>query len=468
MVTDNNRKAISVDLEMLKRYDKPGPRYTSYPTAPRFTEEFDASRFQDEIIKTNQIDEAADLSLYFHMPFCDTLCYFCGCTMIITRNRERIDEYLRYLTREIELVGRYIREGRKVAQLHWGGGTPTYLSPDQIRRIFAAIRENFDFHSDAEIGVEIDPRGLTDEHLDALKEVGFNRASMGVQDFEPKVQEAVNRIQPEELTRWAFDGLRQRGFDSINLDLIYGLPYQSQSSFETTLDRIIDISPDRLAVFNYAHVPWMKKHQNIIPEASLPGAAEKLAILKATIEKLTATDYIYIGMDHFAKEGDSLAQAFFDKKLYRNFQGYSTKWGCDLYALGMSSISQLNDVYAQNLKEVPAYYKAIDAGKLATERGYRLDRDDHIRRYVITKLMCDFELNMSDVEQRYGVAFQDYFSSELSALQPLVDDGLLQPPNGKLYVTETGQLLIRNIAMTFDRHLQEMAENEKPMFSKTV
>ncbi len=467
-MTQHKHQPLKVDIDMLKRYDKPGPRYTSYPTAPQFTSEFGATQFREEIERTNRLENPADLSLYFHLPFCDTLCYFCGCTMLITRNRERIEEYVQYLIKEIELVGSMIKGGRKVAQLHWGGGTPTYLEPDQIRRLFDAIRSNFEFHGDAEIGVEIDPRGMTDGHLDALRDVGFNRASMGVQDFVDKVQEAVNRIQSEELTRWAFDGLRERGIESINLDLIYGLPYQTEESFPYTLERIIDISPDRLAVFNYAHVPWMKKHQQVIKEETLPGAEEKLKILKYTIERLTSGDYVYIGMDHFAKPDDSLTEAYFNKQLYRNFQGYSTKAGCDLYALGMSSISQLNEVYAQSVKELPEYYSAVGAGELPTERGYRLNRDDHIRRHVITRLMCDFELSKSDVEAKFDLAFDTYFADALRPLEPLVLDRLVELQDDKIFVTEMGHLLIRNVAMAFDSHLSKMQSEGTPMFSKTV
>lgn len=458
---------VNVDIDMLRRYDKPGPRYTSYPTAPHFTTEFGHQLYEEEIEQTNRSSDSPDLSLYFHLPFCDTLCYFCGCTMIITRNRDRIEEYLDYLIKEIKLVGSRINPGRKVAQLHWGGGTPTYLDPDQIRRIFGTIREHFAFHEDAEIGVEIDPRGMTDDHLDALIEVGFNRGSMGVQDFDEKVQEAVNRLQSETLTRWAFDGLRERGIESINLDLIYGLPYQTVSSFEKTLNRIIDIFPDRLAVFNYAHVPWMKKHQRVIAEETLPTPQDKLEILKCTIEKLTRSGYDFIGMDHFAKPDDSLAEALRQKKLYRNFQGYSTRWGCDLYALGMSSISQLTNVYAQNVKEIPEYYAALDDGKLPTERGYRLNQDDHIRRYVITKIMCDFELDKRHIERKYDLNFDDYFGESLVDLEPFVLDGLVELSDNRIDVTDSGRLLIRNIVMTFDAYLLRH-DDARPMYSKTV
>jgi oxygen-independent coproporphyrinogen-3 oxidase len=457
-----------VDLEMLQRYDKPGPRYTSYPTAPQFNPEFDHRAFDEEIQRTNGMEDSTDLSLYFHLPFCDTLCYFCGCTMIITRNRQRIDEYLDYLIKEIKLISSKINKGRKVAQLHWGGGTPTYLDPDQIRRLFAATREHFKFHPDAEIGVEIDPRGLTEAHLDALKEVGFNRASMGVQDFESKVQQAVNRLQTEELTRWAFEGLRARGFESINLDLIYGLPYQTADSFEHTLERIIDISPDRLAVFNYAHVPWMKKHQQVIKEEALPKPTEKLRILKSTIEKLTSVGYAYIGMDHFAKAEDSLTQALHEKTLYRNFQGYSTKWGCDLFGFGMSSISQLRNVYVQNVKDLPGYYKAIAQGDLATERGYRLNEDDQLRRYVIMRLMCDFELDKKHTEQKFNINFDNYFEDALPELERFAAEGLIEWPNGKIVVTDMGRLLIRNIAMVFDKYLKQPKKQDTPTYSRTV
>lgn len=457
-----------VDLAMLQRYDKPGPRYTSYPTAPHFTPEFDFKEFEVEIYRTNQTEKLSDLSLYIHLPFCDTLCYFCGCTMIITRNRQRIDEYLDYLIKEIKLISSRLNPGRKVAQLHWGGGTPTYLDPDQIRRLFEAIGENIEFCPEAEIGVEIDPRGLTEAHLDALKDVGFNRASMGVQDFEPRVQEAVNRLQTEELTRWAIQELRERGFESINLDLIYGLPYQTVNSFENTLDCIIDISPDRLAVFNYAHVPWMKKHQQVIKENTLPKPSKKLGILKTTIEKLTAAGFVYIGMDHFAKPEDSLTQAFYEKTLYRNFQGYSTKWGCDLYALGMSSISQLRDVYAQNVKEISSYYGAIDQGCLATERGYRLNQDDQLRRYVIMRLMCDFELDKKRIENKFNINFDNYFEEALPEIELFITDNLIEMSNGVLSVTDMGRLLIRNIVMVFDKYLNQNKKHDTPLYSRTV
>lgn len=468
MRTNHKNKSLSVDIEMLQKYDKPGPRYTSYPTAPHFSDQFGPKEFEQEIKNSNTIANSPDLSLYFHMPFCEKLCYFCGCTMIITHNRARIDEYLDFLIKEIEVLAKKVKPGRKVAQLHWGGGTPTYLDAEQIRRVFDAIRANFDFHDQAEISVEIDPRALNEDRLDMLSEVGFNRASMGIQDFEEKVQVAINRRQSETLTRWAFDALQDRGFESINLDLIYGLPHQTVESFERTLDRIIDIGPDRLAVFNYAHVPWLKKHQQVIKDETLPETIEKLSILKKTIEKLTAAGYVYIGMDHFAKPDDSLTKAFYEKKLYRNFQGYSTHYGCDLYALGMSSISQLENVYAQNVKTLPAYYESLGKGSLATERGYLLNDDDRLRRQVIMKLMCDLELNKKDINEKFEIDFDDYFADALNQLESLAADGLVETQNDTIKVTEMGHLLIRNIAMPFDKYLNQKKKQDTPMYSRTV
>ena len=309
------------DLSKFKKYDKPGPRYTSYPTAPQFNNSFTAENYLDEIIKTNYGEGLPDLSIYFHLPFCDTLCYFCGCNMIITRNRDRVKEYLKYLKKEIDMVRTYILPDRQVSQLHWGGGTPTHLTPDEINDLASYIKDNFNFKDDSENGCEIDPRELKRAHLEALRNNGFNRISMGVQDFDEKVQKAVNRIQPEDITRQTVQWVRELGFSSINLDLMYGLPFQTIKSFEQTVEKIIDISPDRIAVFNYAHVPWMKKHMALIHPKDIPAPEIKLEILKMTIEKLTSAGYVFIGMDHFAKPDDELAIALREKKLYRNFQG---------------------------------------------------------------------------------------------------------------------------------------------------
>jgi oxygen-independent coproporphyrinogen-3 oxidase len=456
-----------IDLDLLKKYDRPGPRYTSYPTAPLFSPSFTAEDFACEIRATNGPGATSDVSLYFHLPFCDTLCYFCGCTMLVTRDRSRIGEYLRYLKKEVDMVGGMMAPTRKVTQLHWGGGTPTHLLPDQLLEMGRYINDHFPVDPLAEKGVEIDPRELTRDHLAALREVGFNRMSMGVQDFNEQVQEAVNRIQPEALTMNAFRWARELGYTSINIDLIYGLPFQTVSSFERTVRKIIDIEPDRIAVFNYAHVPWMKPHQKLIHPEDLPSPDQKLAILKMTIELLTSNGYEYIGMDHFARPEDELTHAQKEKSLYRNFQGYSTRAGADLYGFGMSSISHFQNIYAQNFKTLPEYYRALDDGTFATHVGYRMTVDDHIRKFVIMRLMCDLELEKRTVETRYPLVFDEYFRSSLEALQQFVADGLVEVTSEKIAIVGAGRLLLRNIAMCFDAYLNTLSAG-KPIFSRTV
>lgn len=457
---------MNINLDLLRKYDVPGPRYTSYPPAPHFNEKFTYEDYLNEIVKTNYGENLPDLSLYFHIPYCDTLCYFCGCNMIVTRNHDRMKEYIKYLKNEIDLLRQFINPERKVAQLHWGGGTPTSLNPDEINSLISYINQSFEFKDDAECGCEIDPRGLTKEHLIALREGGFNRISMGVQDFNEKVQKYVNRIQPEEMTRQVVEWVRELGFQSINLDLMYGLPFQTISTFEETLDKILEISPDRIAVFNYAHVPWMKKHQALIHPEDLPSPQEKLNILKLSIEKLTSNGYVFIGMDHFAKPEDDLAIALREKKLYRNFQGYSTNAGCDLYAFGITSISQLENVYAQNVKTEKEYFQALDNERIPIFRGYRLNEDDQIRRTVIMRLMCDFELNFNEVETKFKIDFKNYFQNSLKNLSEMVDDGLVEIYEDKIKVTEMGRLLIRNIAMKFDGFIERKQDEMK--YSRTI
>ena len=461
---------VTVDIDLLKKYDKPGPRYTSYPTAPHFHEGFGADEYREELQISNARENAPDLSLYFHFPFCDSLCLYCGCNVVITRTPAKIDEYLDYLKQEIDMVTGFMpsRESREVRQLQWGGGTPSYLTAEQIRDIMTHIRKRFKLSEDIEAGVELDPRELTADRLVALREMGFNRASMGVQDFDPEVQRTVNRIQPEEMTRRHFDNLRKLGFGSLNLDLIYGLPHQTPERFERTVDTIIDINPERIALFNYAHVPWMKPHQNYFHQEWLPGPQTKLEILKLAIDKFTDAGYVFIGMDHFAKPDDELTIAQQQRKLYRNFQGYSTRAGLDLYALGVTSISQTRDVYAQNVKTLPDYYKRIAGNTLPAFKGYRLTEDDQIRRWVITRLMCDFELHPGEVEEAFGLDFTSYFSRELQLLPEFEKDGLLEIRDEVIKVTSLGRLLIRNIAMTFDRYLQLPEEKESPTYSRTV
>lgn len=457
---------FEIDIDLIKKYDKPGPRYTSYPTAPHFHDKFKHEQYLDEIIRTNQGENVPDLSLYFHIPFCDTLCYFCGCNMIISRNRDRISEYVNSVKNEIDMLRTYLKPGRKVSQIHWGGGTPTHLNPDEIMDLKSFINQNFDVVEDAEQGCEIDPRGLTREHLEALRNNGFNRISMGVQDFNEKVQKAVNRIQPEDMTRQVVNWVRELKFDSVNLDLMYGLPFQTVDEYAKTVDTLIDISPDRVAVFNYAHVPWMKKHMSLIKTEDLPAPEEKLQILKMTIEKLTSAGYVFIGMDHFAKPDDEMAVALKEKKLYRNFQGYSTNAGTDLYGMGITSIGQIGDIFAQNYKKEKEYFEALEEGLFPVERGYQLTEDDKIRREVIMKIMCDFELDFNKMGSRFDINFKEYFKYGLSNFQEMVDDGLVELSDDYIKVTDMGRLLIRNIAMNFDGYIERKEDNAR--YSRTV
>ena len=456
-----------VDVGLLKKYDRPGPRYTSYPTAPIFDDSFTADDYHRAIIETNPPDTGSDLSLYFHFPFCDTLCYFCGCTMMVTRDRSRIEEYIRYLKKEIDLVAPLLASGRRVTQVHFGGGTPTHLTPEQLLDVSGYVKRSFRLDAGVEMSVEIDPRELTREHLVALRQMGFTRLSMGVQDFEPKVQEAVNRIQSEELISTVYRWARSLEFQSINFDLIYGLPFQTLSSFKRTILEALKYAPDRIAVFNYAHVPWMKSHQKLIHPEDLPTPDEKLQILKMTIEEFTSHGYVYIGMDHFAKPDDELTRAQREKSLYRNFQGYSTRSGADLYGFGMSSISHFGGVYAQNFKTLQQYYGALDKGTLATHVGYKMTDDDRLRKHVIMRLMCDLELNKKDVEKAFKVTFEEYFEGPLNQLQAFVDDGLVEVSAESIRIKGPGRLLLRNIAMCFDAYLDRMSK-DKPVFSRTV
>ncbi|HXG85138.1 MAG TPA: oxygen-independent coproporphyrinogen III oxidase [Pyrinomonadaceae bacterium] len=456
-----------IDLEILKKYNQPGPRYTSYPTAPLFSSDFTAADFTREIIETNS-KNASDLSLYFHFPFCESLCYFCGCNMMVSRDRTLIREYNERLKREIETLAPLISGKRRVSQMHWGGGTPSYLTPDEILDIGEFIKSKFNFADDIEASVEIDPRGLTRQHVEAFRRIGFNRTSLGVQDFNPQVQKTINRIQPEDMTRQAIEWARELGFGSINLDLIYGLPFQTLESFRQTVEKVIDISPDRIAVFNYAHVPWLKKHQNIFKVETMPSPDERLVILKQTIEQLIQNGYEYIGLDHFAKPTDELAIAQKNNTLYRNFQGYSTRAGTDVYAFGVSAISQFQNIYAQNLKNLKEYYERIETGDAATNVGYRMTFDDHVRRETIMQLMCHLQIGKRSIEQKFGIDFESYFAADLPKLDSFIADELLENNTERIFIKGAGKLIIRNVAMCFDAHLAEMTKVNKPVFSKTV
>ena len=453
-------------LSVLKQFDRPGPRYTSYPTAPVFSADYTAQRFEDDL-KENNLNNSAPVSLYLHIPFCDTLCHFCACNTIITRNREKVSEYLISLKKEIDRTTSFISKKRNVVQMAWGGGTPSYLTPEEIRDLANYIRERFTFASDAEISVEIDPRELTFDHLKAFVDGGANRFSLGVQDFNDEVQIAVNRVQPEPLTRQVFQWSREVGIKSINIDLIYGLPLQTVESFKATLDKVIELSPERIAVFNFAYVPWMKLHQKLLHQDQLPTAENKLHLLQLTINTLIRAGYAYIGMDHFAKPTDELAREQKNKKLHRNFQGYSIKAGADLFGLGMSAISHFGTVYAQNAKDLPAYNEAIDNGRFSTILGYKMTQDDELRKFVIMRLMCDLELDKRNVEQRFGIVFDEYFSDVLVKLKDFLPLNLLTLETDRIVILEAGRFVLRNIAMCFDAYLPKMAK-EKVIFSRTV
>ena len=448
---------LKVDLELVKKYNVAGPRYTSYPPATKFSDALGWDELSGHIEANNQ--SPRDLSIYFHIPFCETLCWFCGCTTVITLNHDKGRDYIDYLGREVARIAPRLNRERKVVQLHFGGGSPTFLRPDEIRRLGDIIHKHFTFSPDIEASVEVDPRRLTRDHLAALREIGFNRASMGVQDFNPQVQEAIHRIQPQAMTQQVLDWMRGLGYGSVNLDLIYGLPHQTTASFNETLDIVLKMSPDRLAVFSYAHVPWVKPAQKILEHKILPPPEVKLQLLKNVIERLTEDNrYVYIGMDHFAKPQDELAVAQRQKQLQRNFQGYSTRAGSDIYSFGMSAISQTPEVYWQNEKELPEYCAAVDAGRVPLQRGYAVTAEDQIRRETIMRVMCDLSLDYAAMSAKLGLNFTGHFAAELAALAPFEADGLVKRTATGLEVTEGGRLFIRNIAMCFDNTLAPSSE----------
>src|SRR6185437_4345408 len=456
--------SMPVDLDLVRKYNVAGPRYTSYPPATKFANTLSWPQLADNILQNNRSER--DLSLYFHIPFCETLCWYCGCTTVITRNHGRSTAYLNHLEKEIAQMSALINPRRKVVQLHWGGGSPTFLQPDEIRRLGAMIRRTFAFSHDAEAGVEIDPRRLTHGHMVALREAGFNRVSIGVQYFDPRVQQAIHRIQPREITEQAVNWARELGFRSINLDLIYGLPHQTVESFDSTLDAVLELKPDRLAVFSYAHVPWVKPAQKILEREALPGPELKLSLFKEVIERLTADNrYLYIGMDHFAQPNDELSVAQRQQKLQRNFQGYSTHADADIYSFGMSSISQIPDAYWQNDKDLPSYYAKLAAGKVPLAGGYLLTDEDRFRREVIMRLMCDLSLNFAATSERLGIKFEEYFEEELEALGDFEVDGLICQTKQGFDVTESGRLFIRNLAMCFDNSLAPASHRR---YSRTI
>jgi oxygen-independent coproporphyrinogen-3 oxidase len=443
---------FEISAAVLDKYNRPGPRYTSYPTAPEWDDGFGEVELRDAFTQANRKTSPAPLSLYFHIPFCESLCLYCGCNVVISKHHEIALPYLTRLKQEIDWVSGQVEGPRKVEQLHWGGGTPTYLTPDQIDDLYDYIAARFSFAPDAELSIEIDPRVTSEEHCRALRRAGFNRVSMGIQDFDPLVQKTVHRVQPYQDVQRLFDYSREIGIESINVDLIYGLPHQSVDSFTTTVDQIVALNPDRIALFSYAHVPWMKKQQGSFARY-LPDGMEKFRIFTRAIQMLTDAGYRYIGLDHFARAEDEICRAQDERTLHRNFQGYTTKAGCDLYAMGVSAISGLEDVYAQNWRDLPSYYRAIDAGRWPVMRGIRLSQEDRLRRTVINRILCHAVLIKSEIESEFGIAFDDHFDKELEALRELERDGLIRLNDDQIEIAPLGRIFIRNVAMVFDAYL---------------
>ena len=456
---------LRVSEEFLERYNRPGPRYTSYPTAPVWNESFGA----DDLEHVHQYAErvGSPVSLYMHLPFCESLCLFCACNVIIQKDKSVAPPYLSVLKREMERVSHAISRNRPVVQFHWGGGTPTYLTPAQIEDLFGATQQHFTFARDAEIGIEVDPRVTSREHLETLRRLGFNRLSMGIQDFHPEVQKAIHRIQPFEMTRDLLFTARKLGFDSINVDLIYGLPYQTPERFASTVDQILQLAPDRVALFSYAHVPWLKKQQGSFA-AHLPEGMQKFEIFRTGLLKFLEAGYLYIGMDHFAKPGDELAVSQQKRTLHRNFQGYTTKAGADLYGMGITAISGIQNAYAQNYRDVGSWEKAVNERGLATMRGYRLSDEDRLRRAVISRLLCHTVLYKDEISRQFGVDFDEYFADELRRLEPSREDGLVLFEGEAIRATWLGRIFIRNLAMVFDPYLEKQQLAAKPLFSKTL
>ena len=446
---------LRFDPDLLRRHDRPGPRYTSYPTAPRFHDGFGEAELREAALASNGDPIPRRLSLYVHIPFCTSPCFYCGCNRIITRDKSRAEGYLVRLYREIDLVSKLFDRDREVIQLHFGGGTPNFLTPAQLREVVDTLHSQFRFSDarDRDISIELDPRFVDAADIAELARVGFNRASFGVQDFDPAVQQAVNRVQSVEETREVVDACNANGFRSVNVDLIYGLPKQAPGGFARTLDIVADMQPHRVAVYSYAHMPQLFRAQRQIDEADLPDAATKLGLLQLAIERLGAAGYEYIGMDHFALPDDELAIARARGGLHRNFMGYTTHADSDLVGLGVSAISHIGDTYSQNPRDVAAWQVALDQGKLPVFRGLRLDDDDVLRADLIQSLMCRGEIPVASLSRRHGVDFADYFQAELERLHPLWEDGLVRFHPDRIEVTSRGRLLLRNIAMCFDRYL---------------
>lgn len=455
------------NIDLLRKYDVSGPRYTSYPTAPHFSEDFDADDYIEEIEK-NDAPDGADLSLYIHLPFCKSRCLYCACNSIISRNKKIIDSYLDYLFKEIGIVSNLLDKKRQVVQIHLGGGTPNYLGADKLSLLIERLKNSFNVNKDAEISVELDPRLLDAEFLSSLNDTGFNRLSFGVQDLNAKVQQTVARINPKQMIEELIAEARKLEFSSVNFDLIYGLPYQTRESFSETVEEVSRISPDRIAVYNFAYMPWIKEHQKTLPEEAIPPASEKIEILGAAIEDFVENGYEYIGMDHFAKPEDELAKALNNGSLHRNFQGYTTKADTETLAFGATGISQLKNSYAQNFKTLDEYYKALDKGRPPIAKGLTLSDDDLIRRRVVNRIMCGAFIDKKEFAEEFNVNFDDYFKREIPRLKDFEREGLIKTSGDEIKVDYSGRLVIRNIAMIFDAYLKEDLKKRKKMYSKTL
>ena len=454
-----------IDFAKFVKYSKPGLRYTSYPTAPEFTESFTQKDLKNYF--KNQ-DKNRNLSLYFHLPFCRSACYFCGCNTIFTSKEDKKIRYISYIKKELDILKNHLDTSRVVSQMHFGGGTPTFFSPSQLEELISKIKEVFpNFSDDAEISCEVDPRYFTKEHMDVLKAGGVNRLSFGVQDLNETVQKTIHRIQPFELTQNVIKIARDAGIKSINTDLIYGLPHQTKESFKNTLEKMLTLSPDRFAVFNYAHVPWLMKTMRKFDESTFPKPEIKLEMLKGTIDFFTSNGYKMVGMDHFAKPEDELFKAIEKGELHRNFQGYTTKGGADLIGIGVTSIGNGVNYYAQNYKDLEQWENAIDNGDLPVFKGYKLSDDDILRQYVIMELMSNFSLNIKKVENEFKINFKKYFNDAIDALKEFETANLISISDEKIEVSQTGTMLIRNICMPFDAYLNQIPE-EKRRFSKTI
>lgn len=457
-----------VDMDTVRRFDRPGPRYTSYPTAVEFHEGVGEETYREKLAQANGVGRGAPLSLYAHLPFCEHRCLFCGCHVVITPHMPVAEKYLEYVKLEIDRVAEHLPDRREVVQMHWGGGTPTYFSPDQLTDLFEKFEEHFHFVEGAELAIEVDPRVTSRDHLDRLAEMGFNRLSMGVQDLTPEVQKAITREQTYEQTAELMSYARQVGFtEGVNLDLIYGLPMQELETFETNLEQVLGLRPDRVAVYSFAYVPWIKGHQKKLDKETLPSAEVKLQLYLKAMERFLEAGYEPIGMDHFALPDDELAVAAREGRLYRNFMGYTVMPASDMIAVGVSGIGEVQGAFFQNRKKLSTYYQALDSGGLPVARGYRLDDDDKVRQYVIQQIMCNFWVSRDEVKRRFGVDFDSYFRRSLDSLREVRDAGFVEVTDEGLRVTDEGRLFVRNICMAFDRYLETKAA-EKPVFSRTV